>query len=249
MIDYKEIPESNIIEFTIDGKVTADEYHDLAERALAFMKKHGQIRVLKAIKSFDGFDLEIFKEKLLGDLLRHKSDITHAALVSDEKWMEQLSSLVMPAFPYRVRYYKLDEIDQARAWLKSAGDQSIEVTSDSKDNFMCFKVTDKLTHNDYQDVLIPTLEAVIKEYGKARMLVDFGNEFHGMEVHAMWDDTKFGLKHRNDFEKIAIVGGPSWAAWAGRLGEAMMDCEVKTFKTDEYANALEWMKQPAKAKV
>ncbi|MBZ0185264.1 MAG: STAS/SEC14 domain-containing protein, partial [Candidatus Obscuribacterales bacterium] len=117
----------------------------------------------------------------------------------------------------------------------------------SKDNFMCFKVTDKLTHRDYEDVLIPTLEVVIKDYGKARLLVDFGDEFHGMEVAAMWDDTKFGLTHRNDFERIAIVGGPGWSKWAARLGEAMMPCELHVFKSEEYSKALDWVRAPIEA--
>lgn len=249
MIDCREIPDTNIIEFSIDGKISAEEYHKLAERALAFFQKHKKVRVLKEIITFDGFDFAIFKEKLLPDLLRHQGDITHAALVADEKWIEQISSLITPAFPCRVRQYKLNDLGAAREWLRTAKEDSIEVTSDSKGNCMCFKVTDKLTHHDYEHVLIPTLEAVIKECGKARLLVDFGKEFHGMEVHAMWDDTKFGLTHRHDFERMAIVGGPKWSKWAARLGEAMMPCEVHAFASEDYARALEWVNAPIKSEV
>ncbi|MCA9819042.1 MAG: STAS/SEC14 domain-containing protein, partial [Cyanobacteria bacterium HKST-UBA01] len=82
MITYNEIPESKIVEFTVDGKINAEDYHKLAENFLAFVEKHDKVRVLKQIKSFEGFDLEILREKLLGELLRHQGNITHAALVS-----------------------------------------------------------------------------------------------------------------------------------------------------------------------
>jgi SpoIIAA-like len=58
-------------------------------------------------------------------------------------------------------------------------------------------------------VLIPRLELIIREYGKARLLLDMG-DFHGWEAAAMWDDTRFGLTHRNDFEKMGVIGGPGW---------------------------------------
>lgn len=244
MIEYREIPETNIIEFSIDGKINADDYHNLAEKVLKFIEKHGTVRVLKEIKSYQGFDLEILREKLLGELLKHQKDISHAAVVTDEEWVHQISKFFAPVFHCKSRFYKLSEKDQALEWLRSARSDSIEVTSDSKDNFMVFKVSDKLTHLDYEDTLIPTLESVIKEYGRARLLVDFGKEFHGIEPAAMWDDTKFGIKHCNDFERIAIVGGPSWSVWAARLGEAMMPCEVKSFDSNQYEKALDWIKQP-----
>lgn len=244
MIEYKEIPESNIIEFSIDGKIDAEDYHKLAENFLKFLDQHGTVRVLKEIKSYEGFDLEILREKLLGELLKHQKDISHAAVVTDEDWVHQISKFFAPAFHCKTRFYKLNEKEKALDWLRSAKTDSIEVTSDSKDNLMVFKVSDKLTHEDYQRTLIPTLESVIKECGRARLLIDFGKEFHGIEPAAMWDDTKFGIKHRTDFEKIAIVGGPSWSTWAARLGEAMMPCEVISFSSEEYEKALDWINQP-----
>lgn len=246
MIEYKELPNTNIIEAVVDGKVDADEYHALAKKALAFMEQHKKIRVIKIIKSFDGFDLDILKEKLIMDLLKHKHKISHTALVTDEGWIEQLAEFITPMFPYRTRCYKLSDIEAARAWVHEAKDYSAQVTDDSTGNLISIQVTDKLTHEDYEEVLIPALEAAIKEHGKARLIVDFGEHYKGFDLSAMWDDTKFGIKHRADFEKLAIVGGPSWSNWAAKLGEAMMHCEVQSFGNQEYQKALDWLKQPAK---
>ena len=77
-------------------------------------------------------------------------------------------------------------------------------------NIICFQAKGKLTHNDYQQVFIPAMEQMIKEHGKIRVLLAMSEEFHGWEPAAMWDDAKFGMKHRTDFEKCAVVGGPKW---------------------------------------
>jgi SpoIIAA-like len=119
MIEYREIPEFDMIELTIDGHITAEEYHALYEKIEPFLEKHKNIRVLKEVRSFTGLDIGVFKEKLIGAWLRHFKDIRAAALVCDEHWMEQLTDLIKPMFPYPVRCFKLAQIEEARAWLKS----------------------------------------------------------------------------------------------------------------------------------
>ncbi len=64
--------------------------------------------------------------------------------------------------------------------------------------------------------------------------------FEGWELKAMWEDAKFGMKHRNDFSRIAIVGGPNWVHWGVKLGELMMDCHVKTYPPEDLKEAVKW---------
>jgi hypothetical protein len=119
MIEYREIPDADMIELVIDGYITAEEFHAIAEKAQAFMEKHKKVRALKEVRSFTGLDFSIFKEKLIGAWLKHLKDIRGAALVCDEHWMEQLTDLLKPIFPYPVRCFKIGQIEEARAWLKS----------------------------------------------------------------------------------------------------------------------------------
>ncbi len=114
-------------------------------------------------------------------------------------------------------------------------------------NIICLQAKDKLTHDDYQKVLIPRLEQVIKEHGKARVLLAMGENFHGWEPAAMWDDAKFGITHRTDFEKCAVVGGPKWVEWATKVGTLIIPCEVKTFSSSQLADAQHWIKAPIEA--
>ena len=41
---------------------------------------------------------------------------------------------------------------------------------------------------------------ILKNLLKARLILDMGDEFHRWEAAALWDDVRFGLRHRNDFD-------------------------------------------------
>ncbi len=44
---------------------------------------------------------------------------------------------------------------------------------------------------------------------KVKVFID-GTQLEGWELRAAWDDFKLGLKHKNEFEKIAILGNKKW---------------------------------------
>lgn len=118
----------------------------------------------------------------------------------------------------------------------------IEVLPESKGNVLVIKAAGKLTDRDYKDIFIPRLESVIREHGKARLLLEMGENFHGWEGAAMWDDFRFGMAHRNDFEKMGIVGGPRWLEWCMKLGALLMSGEIRNFSTNERDAAFTWIK-------
>ena len=60
---------------------------------------------------------------------------------------------------------------------------------------------------------------------------------------ALWDDARFGLKHRDDFEKIALVGAPLLAEWGARLANHLLDAEIETFEVGEFEKAWHWLNQ------
>ena len=71
-----------------------------------------------------------------------------------------------------------------------------------------FKMSGKLHDEDYQ-FFVPVVEAAIKAQGKVRLLAHF-EDFHGWDLHALWDDTKFATRHCADVERIALVGDKQW---------------------------------------
>jgi hypothetical protein len=118
----------------------------------------------------------------------------------------------------------------------------IEIMPESEGSALALKATGKLTDADYKRVLIPKIEENIKQFAKARVLLYLPEGFAGWEAHAMWDDARFGVRHRNDFEKLAVVGGARWVEWATKIGAHFMKGEVKTFPEVRLMEALDWVR-------
>jgi hypothetical protein len=118
----------------------------------------------------------------------------------------------------------------------------IEVLPESQGNVIGIKITGKLTAQEYEEVMIPTLEAAIQAHGKLNFLGLVDEDFHGMEAAALWDDTKFGLKHRKDFGKMALVGARRWMEWMMKFFAPMMAGEIKSFPREQLKEAWDWVK-------
>ena len=100
--------------------------------------------------------------------------------------------------------------------------------------------TGKLTHEDYQ-MFIPIVERALKKAKKLEvdLLIDM-TAFKGWaELKAMVDDAKFGIKHLNDFDKIALVGNKKWEEIATKIWAKLTKSKVKFFKDRE--KAIKWL--------
>ena len=105
--------------------------------------------------------------------------------------------------------------------------------------YVSIQASGLLTHEDYK-VITPILESAIAGVTgpKIRVLFD-ASEFKGWELRAAWDDFKIGLKHGNEFSKIAIYGNQHWQEWAAKIGSWFISGEVKFF--EDHGAALSWI--------
>ena len=118
----------------------------------------------------------------------------------------------------------------------------IEISPLSKGNVLIIKAVGKLTDNDYKRVLLPALRTIITQYGKAKFLLDMGDEPYGWTGMALWDDALFGFLHRNDFEKMGVIGGKKWLDWGLRVSSLLIGGEMKTFPLKDRQEAIDWVK-------
>ncbi len=118
----------------------------------------------------------------------------------------------------------------------------IELMPESAGNIVGIKATGTLTGADYENVLIPRLEELFGEYRRLRILLYMDDRFAGWDLGAAWNDAAFGLEHRADFEKIAVVGGPHWVAWCIKLTAFLIAGEIRTYPADRLRDAWEWVK-------
>lgn len=107
--------------------------------------------------------------------------------------------------------------------------------------FMELKAVGKLTHEDYQTIT-PVLESTIAgiDHPKINVLID-ATEFEGWEVRALWDDFKLGLKHSQEFQKMAIVGNKKWMSYAVKVGSWFIAGNAKHF--EDLTDAIVWLNE------
>ena len=107
--------------------------------------------------------------------------------------------------------------------------------------FLSLKAVGKLTHADYE-VITPLLDSALESVRepKVDVLID-GTELEGWELRAVWDDFKIGLKHNNEFNKVAIYGNKNWQEIAAKVGSWFISGEIRYF--DNLTDATTWLKK------
>ena len=119
----------------------------------------------------------------------------------------------------------------------------IEIMSETEGNILVVKATEKLTAKDYEEVFIPKINQLIQEYRKVRVVVFLAENFFGWDIGAAWDDAKFGIQHRKDFEKMAVVGGSKWVKWATKISSHFMEGQVAVYDILDFQSAVAWAKE------
>jgi hypothetical protein len=102
-------------------------------------------------------------------------------------------------------------------------------------------LTGKLEKADY-DSLIPEIEEKIGRFGKVNMFWEMV-DFEGWDISGLWQDVKFDIKHLNDFNRIALVGGKQWEAWISNLIKPFTTAEIRYFDLSEREEAMVWVSE------
>jgi hypothetical protein len=116
--------------------------------------------------------------------------------------------------------------------------KAIELVEQGK--FVHLTVTGKLEKADYE-VFVPQIEQQMEQYGKINMLVELV-DFHGWTLGAAWEDTKFGVKHFSDIERLALVGDKTWEKGMAYFAKVFSLAKVHYFDVSEREQAVEWVR-------
>jgi hypothetical protein len=118
----------------------------------------------------------------------------------------------------------------------------MRVLPESEGNILGVQASGKMTEADYNETWIPKLKEIVQTHGSVRALLYMDETFDGWGLAALWEDAKFGLKQADDFEKIAVVGGPDWVRNAVKLFGGFMKGDIKSFAGNELGEAWSWIK-------
>jgi len=117
----------------------------------------------------------------------------------------------------------------------------IETIPTQRPRTLGFRVKGTLHDEDYRQ-FVPTVESLLTDEGKVRLFIQF-EDFHGWDLHAAWDDFKFGVKHFGDFERIAMVGDRRWEQWMAAFCKPFTMAKVRYFDQSQVDEAWKWLEE------
>jgi len=122
----------------------------------------------------------------------------------------------------------------------SIGFDEIQLKKSGTQSIVKLVVKGKLDKQDY-DAFVPQLDWLIEKNGKISMLVELVN-FKGWTASALWEDTKFALKHFSDIEKMAVTGeGRQWQKNLTTFLKPFTRAEVRYFESGDERDAMQWL--------
>jgi hypothetical protein len=115
----------------------------------------------------------------------------------------------------------------------------IEQLQQSSGKVLGFKISGKLHDEDYKK-FVPVIDAAVAKEGKIRLMAQF-HDFHGWDLHGLWDDIKFSTTHCLDIERVALVGDKAWEKWMAKVCKPFTRARIKYFDSSEIESALAWL--------
>jgi hypothetical protein len=116
---------------------------------------------------------------------------------------------------------------------------SVELHEEAGGKVLILNLSGKLAEEDYAH-FTPEVERAVKDHGKVRMLVRM-RDFHGWTMGAVWEDTKFGLHHFSDIERLALVGDKRWEAGMAVFCKPFTTAKVRYFDESKAEDAAAWV--------
>src|SRR5262245_23650248 len=115
----------------------------------------------------------------------------------------------------------------------------IEQLPSASPRVLGFKMSGELHDQDYK-TFVPAVDAAIAGHDKVRLLAVL-QDFHGWDLHALWDDIKFATTHCTKFDRIALVGDRTWEKWMAKVCAPFTMAKVQYFDAADVEKARAWL--------
>jgi hypothetical protein len=115
----------------------------------------------------------------------------------------------------------------------------IEILTGLPPHTIGFKMSGKLHDADYK-TFVPQVDAEIAKDGKVNVLAQF-HDFHGWDMHALWDDIKFSTTHCTKIKMIAMVGDKNWEKWMAKVCKPFTMAKIRYFDVLQIEEAKQWL--------
>lgn len=109
------------------------------------------------------------------------------------------------------------------------------------DNVAAFRAMGEVTKKDYEDVVIPAIDAMIQKHSEINFLLELDTDISNFTAGAWWEDMMLGLKNLGKWNKAAIVTDSDNIIKFTEVFSYIAPGEHKGFKKENLIDALMWV--------
>jgi hypothetical protein len=117
----------------------------------------------------------------------------------------------------------------------------LKLLNDLPDNVISVRAIGEVDDDDYEEVLVPTIEDRLARHDKIRLMYVLGTGFTGYDNDVVWEDLKLGVKTFNSYERMAIVTDSESVRRTIKAVGWLIPGEVRVFHVDGIVAATVWI--------
>jgi hypothetical protein len=121
----------------------------------------------------------------------------------------------------------------------------VEAIGGLPEGVLGFRVRGKLGREEYHEQLMQPIYAALERGAKLRILIELPDDFHGLDLGALWEDVKaagsVGLKHRDAWQRFALVTDKDWVRHGVAAFGWISPGELRVFEPGEFDQAVAWV--------
>jgi len=121
----------------------------------------------------------------------------------------------------------------------------IELIPNISNNVAGFRAIGEVTKEDYQNVVLPEIERLIKQIDHINFLLVLDTELENFTAGAWIQDALLGLKNIGKWNRVAIVTDSATIISLTNKFSYLAPGEFKGFKKEEYDPAITWVSEEA----
>ncbi len=116
----------------------------------------------------------------------------------------------------------------------------ITLIPDVPENIVAFKASGEVTKDDFDNLVIPHVEALTNTFGELNYLFYIDTDLDNFSAGAWFQDAMLGLKNLIKWNRAAIVTDKKGVQYFTDVFSVVMPGEFKSFAKDNLQNAIFW---------
>ena len=117
----------------------------------------------------------------------------------------------------------------------------LQFIKDLPDHVVGIRATGEVDKDDYNKVLIPRMEELVKRQGEIDYLLVLETDVQNFSMAAWWQDFMLGLKNFTKWKKVAIVTDQKSVVWFSDMFSHLIPGESRGFALSDLNEAIDWV--------